>query len=338
MIINIRSDVAIGEDTIGARLIKDMKHTITPILTKILNKGYETNTFPNNMKKALIKAIHKKGNPDDISNYRPISLLPTLSKIFERAAVDQLMIHLEDNKLLSENQHAYRKNHSTVTCLAEVINYVHRLIDKKKYTAIASLYLSKAFDSIKHKLLLKKLRKLGLSENSVQWIGSYLKSRKQRTKFNNYTSQEETVYSGIPQGSILGPLLFLCFTNDFHDQFNEDFKTIAYADDTQSIVEAKTLTQLKTKVQEGITLAQKWYQSNTMKNNIGKTEVIVFNNNRKSEYLQIKVVDEGKEVKIKSQESITILGVIIDNNLNWKKQVNDVKKKSMNVTRNICFQ
>ena len=335
LIDNIRSDVAIGEDTIGARLIKDMKHTITPILTKILNKGYETNTFPNNMKKALIKAIHKKGNPDDISNYRPISILPTLSKIFERAAVDQLMTHLEDNKLLSENQHAYRKNHSTVTCLAEVINYVHRLIDKKKYTAIASLDLSKAFDSIKHKLLLKKLRKLGLSENSVQWIGSYLKSRKQRTKFNNYTSQEETVYSGIPQGSILGPLLFLCFTNDFHDQFNEDFKTIAYADDTQIIVEAKTLTQLKTKVQEGITLAQKWYQSNTMKNNIGKTEVIVFNNNRKSEYLQIKVVDEGKEVKIKSQESITILGVIIDNNLNWKKQVNDVKKKSMNVTRNI---
>ena len=106
------------------------------------------NTFPESMKNAVIIPIHKKENPDEISNYRPISILPTLSKIFERSAVDQLVEYLEKNNLLSKNQHAYRKQHSTVTCLMEVINHVYNLLENKKYTAIASLDLSKAFDSI----------------------------------------------------------------------------------------------------------------------------------------------------------------------------------------------
>ena len=335
LIDNIRIDVAVGEDMIGAKLIKDMKSTISPILTKIVNKGYQTNSFPNIMKKAAIKPIHKKGDIDEISNYRPISILPTLSKIFEKAALNQMVFYLEKNKLLNPNQHAYRMLHSTITCLIEMLTYVYNLIDKKKCTAIISLDLSKAFDCIDHQLLLKKLTKMGLSDNAVRWIKSYLTTRKQITKFKNFRSKEEIAHSGIPQGSIVGPLLFLCYTNDFHEELTSECRTFAYADDTQLVIEATNLKQLQKKAEKVISLAQKWYQNNSMKNNIGKTELIVINTSQRNEYMKVTIKDEGKNVLLTSKQHIELLGVIIDNNLNWRKQIVKVKKKSFNVTRNI---
>ena len=336
LIDKIRIDVATGEDSISARLIKDIKSTISPVLTQIINTGYTCSKFPDCMKKAAIKVIHKKESTEEISNYRPISILPTLSKIFERAAVNQIMDYLESNNLLSNCQHAYRGNHSTVSCLFESVNYLHKMIDNKRWTAIASLDLSKAFDSISHKLMLKKLLKLGLSRNTTDWISSYLTNRTQITKFKHYTSGEETILSGVPQGSILGPLLFLCFTNDLFQEFQEDCKIISYADDTQIIVNARKIEQLKQKIENVITAAQTWYKKNSMKNNIGKTEVIVFNTNQKQNcQIKIKVIDEGKPVTIESKNSIKILGIILDSNLNWEKQVNATKKKAFNVTRNL---
>ena len=335
LIDQIKLDVATGEDNIGAKLIKDSKSTLTPILTKIINKCYEMNTFPESMKNAVIIPIHKKENPDEISNYRPISILPTLSKIFERSAVDQLVEYLEKNNLLSKNQHAYRKQHSTVTCLMEVINHVYNLLENKKYTAIASLDLSKAFDSINHSLLLKKLSKLGLKREAVLYIKSYLLNRKQVTKFQNFTSRKEFVQSGIPQGSIMGPLLFLCFTNDLANEFGDECKMVAYADDTQLIIEAENINMLKNKIEQAITTAQKWYKENSMKNNIAKTEILIFNPSNKNEKMKINIQHEGKKITIETVPYIKILGIFIDNKLNWSKQVNAVRNKAMDAVRNL---
>lgn len=330
----IDAEVAVGDDTISARLIKDAKTTIVPYLTKIINLGHKKSIFPESMKNTIIKPIHKKNSKDDIANYRPLSILPTLSKIFERPAAIQILAYLELKKRINKNQHAYRRLHSTITCLVEVLDYIYRLFDNKRYCAIVSLDLSKAFDSISHTLLLHKLTKLGLGEGVINWTRSYLKDRKQRTKFKHFTSKEETIVSGIPQGSIIGPLLFVCFTNDLSEEF-KDCKMVAYADDTQLIVEAKNLHQLKTKIENAITTAQKWYEANSMKNNITKTEILLITPGRCQHQLKIKVVDEGKETLIKTSSTIKVLGVKIDEKLNWKKQINAVKKKAMNTIRNL---
>ena len=175
-----------------------------------------------------------------------------------------------------------------------------------------------------------------IGRSTVSWIESYLTRRIQTTKFKKYTSKEETVLSGIPQGSIIGPLLFLCFTNDLADVFtDEEAQMFAYADDTQLVVSDKNINQLKKKIERVIKLAQNWYLNNSMKNNIGKTEILILNSGRNTLNIQITVEDEGEKVTIKSKPFIKILGVVMDCKLNWTKQVNAVKSKAMNITRNI---
>ena len=299
LIDRIRHDVAVGHDNISAKLIKDAKEEISPWLTKMINLGYQIKTFPDCMKVANIKPLHKKKSTDDITNYRPISILPTLSKVFERAATDQIVSYLESNNLISRNQHAYRKGHSTQTCLVELTNLLYEHMDKGMYSGIASLDLSKAYDSISHTLLLHKLAKLGLAEESLMWIKSYLSERKQRTKFKHLISDEEIAKSGIPQGSIIGPVLFICFTNDLSEIFNNECSIISYADDTQLVVKAKNMNQLKQKIEKVISLAQKWYENNSMKKNIGKSEIMVMSKGNEHENIIVTVNTKSRnELKI----------------------------------------
>jgi hypothetical protein len=170
---------------------------------------------------------------------------------------------------------------------------------------------------------------------ATHWVRSYINNRKQTTKFRNFTSKEEGVHSGIPQGSIVGPLLFLCYTNDFHEEFENVCNSYAYADDVQLVVEATNIQMLKRNIENVISKAQNWYHRNTMKNNIDKTEVLMITTNHRNEYIKISVKHEGKNIAVTSKSHIEILGVIIDRNLNWRKQINEVRKKSFNTTRNI---
>ena len=195
LIERIRTDVAVGNDDISARLLKETKQTIAKSLTQLINLSYKTSTFPNCMKHAIVKAVHKKDSTEDPSNYRPLSILPTVSKIFERSATNQLVQYLEENNLLTPLQHAYRKGHSTQTCLNEIVDYIYQENDKGNIVGLASLDLSKAFDSINHSHLLQKLITLGLGESSAAWWKSYLTDRTQQTKFKIFTSTIEKVTS-----------------------------------------------------------------------------------------------------------------------------------------------
>ena len=148
----LKEKTATGSDEINAKLIKDIKKEISPLLTALINLGYEKNMFPDCFKSAIIKPIYKKDNRNDIANYCPIAILSALSKIFERSAEIQLTTHFEGNSLLTSSQHAYRKGHGTITCLAETLNHIYKEMDAKNHAAIVTLDLSKAFDCLDHKL------------------------------------------------------------------------------------------------------------------------------------------------------------------------------------------
>ena len=332
---NLKNNVAVGRDNLNVRFIKDAKKEISPLLTSIINLGYQLCVFPDSMKVSRIKPIYKKDNPNQIENYRPIALLPILSKIFERCVANQIISYLEENQLLSRTQHAYRKLHSPITCLAELLNHIYKKLDSNFFTAIVSVDLSKAFDSINHKILLKKLKNFGFENSAIQWISSYLTNRRQTTQFKRFESKEEITTAGVPQGSILGPLLFICYTNDLSHGFNELCSIFSYADDTQFVANADTLSELKTKIKLIMDTAQTWFFQNHLHTNPTKTKILIFHHNDKDNPITFDVQEDGVIKQVSPKSFVKILGVYVDKDLNWVKHINFVKKKSMNVTRNI---
>ena len=334
LIDRIKPDVAVGYDEIPAKLLKDSKHTTAKTLTQLIDISYKKSTFPNCMKKGIVKAVHKKDDPEDPANYRPLTILSVLSKVFERSAADQQMLYYLENQILSIAQHAYMKGHSTETCLNELINYTYQELDKGKMVGVASLDLSKAFDSICHSHLLQKLNNLGLGQSSLSWCKSYLTNRKQQTKFKNFISVEETVTSGVPQGSIMGPILFISFVNDLPENF-QNCKIVSYVDDTQLLVSAKNTAEIKSKLENLINTAQKWYTKNSLLNNITKTEIMLITGKKNKEKLYIQITDDGKKKMLEPKTSIKILGVHVDDRLSWTKQIQEVNKKAKYATRNL---
>ena len=335
LIDKLKIKTATGYDYIDSRLVKDLKKTLSPILTKLINLGYKTQKFPNCLKRAIIKPIFKADDYNQISNYRPIAILPIISKIFERAATDQLMDFLVENNLITKTQHAYLKNHSTVTCLAELVNHIYKMLDNRLHTAIVKIDLSKAFDTINHQKLIQKLNNLGLHEDSLSWIASYLSSRTQKTKFKHYTSSEEPITTGVPQGSILGPLLFICYTNDFANNLDEICQLLSYADDSTFVVSDTSPINLKFKIKKAIETAQTWFTKNEMRINTDKTEILVFKQTKIEINMTIPILYNNKKIKLQPKPYVEILGVLIDADLSWNKQINRVKKISMDKTRNL---
>ena len=184
-------------------------------------------------------------------------------------------------------------------------------MDKGNLVGLASLDLSKAFDSVNHSHLLQKLNDLGVGGKSLEWCSSYLKDRKQKTKFKKYESTWETVTSGVPQGSILGPILFICFTNDMAECF-KNCKIISYADDTQILVSSKSAKQIKDRIENVINSAQEWYARNSFLNNTSKTETMLISTRRSKANFQINIKEDGVRKQLKLQTSVKILGVYLD--------------------------
>ena len=251
---------------------------ISLVLSNIFNKSFSTACFPDMQKIARVVPLPKEGNTEDVNNWRPISNLPLLSKIIERAFYDQLYNYFEQKKLLNDNQFGFRRGKSTVQALMKNLEIVYRDLDLGMIVISIFLDFRKAFDVIDHPILLNKLEKYGIRGLPKQWISSYLSNRKQYVEINGVSSTKETITHGVPQGSILGPLLFNIFINDLPN-CNDFFNYTLFADDSTLTCSFSDTdgSLIARKLEMELLKVKSWLNVNKIALNIEKTKFMVFN-------------------------------------------------------------
>ena len=302
---------------IPVKILKQSCDIVLPYLTEIYKSSTKIDGFPNPLKEAIITPVHKKGEKSLKDNYRPVSILPTISKIFENDMYEQIYSYFK--KYFSPFLCGFRKGYNTQDCLTILIESWKAAIDNNNNAGAVLTDLSKAFDSLNHELLLAKLDAYGFDEPSLNFIHSYLSNRKQRTKVNNTFSTWAPVESGVPQGSILGPLLFNIYMNDIF-WFTPDISIANYADDTTPYTTNSDIQTLLAILQRNTEILMEWFNENYMKSNNDKCHLLISSPNEVS----IKVGND----EIINDKSVKLLGVIIDQNLNFNEHVTKLCKKA----------
>jgi hypothetical protein len=231
--------------------------------------------FPENLKTAKVTPIYKTGDPSDVSNYRPISVLTCFSKILERAMYNRLYSFLTINNILYDKQFGFKSGHSTNHAIIHLVQEIFKAFDENKFTLGVFIDLSKAFDTVDHNILLHKLKNYGIINYNLLWFKSYLTNRKQYISFNDSKTDLATISCGVPQGSILGPLLFLIYINDLN-KFSNILNSILFADDTNLFYSNKDINYLFETVNKELAKLSEWFIANKLSINIKKTKYTFF--------------------------------------------------------------
>ena len=304
-------------DDIPAKILKTSYDVVSPYITEIYRISCQEKGFPKCLKEADVTPIHKKGERSQKGNYRPVSILPTISKIFEKDMFEQIYSYFQ--KYFSPYLFGFRKGYNTQYCLAILIESWKKAIDNNKNAGAILTDLSKAFDSLNHELLLAKLEAYGFDEPSLHFIHSYLSDRKQRTKINNTFSNWTSVESGVPQGSILGPLLFNIYMNDIF-WFTPDIQIANYADDSTPYATSKDIESLLDILEKNTEILMLWFKQNYMKSNNDKCHLLISS----PDDVTIKIGCE----EINNDKNVKLLGVTIDHKLNFSEHVKILCKKA----------
>ncbi|KAI5730836.1 hypothetical protein M8J77_000566 [Diaphorina citri] len=317
----LKPSLSVGVDKIPAFIIKGCGNVLSPILATLFNKSLEVGVFPSSWKTAVVVPIFKKGSKFDVSNYRPVALLPVLSKVFEKLVFINLYNYIE--KYLSPLQHGFRRKMSTSTNILDFLSYVSKFVDRRKQVDVVYFDVAKAFDVVHYDLLLLKLKKYGLSPAYTKWFRSYLVDRSFRVKIRNTLSDEYQILSGIPQGSNLGPLLFLIFINDVLSVIS--CQALLFADDLKIFHGYDHISENSgsSVIQSNIMKVVEWYQRNYLSINVTKTRVVTFT--RKFQYMSFPYEVEG--AIIPRVQEIVDLGFLLDHKLLFNKYVADTVSK-----------
>lgn len=287
-------------------------------LSRIFNSCIRNSVFPMSLKCAMVRPIHKKGPTSEIDNYRPISILPNISKIFEGILVNQIRTYLDTNSLLYTRQYGFRRHHSTSSCCTDFLNVVLMNLDQGMSCAAVYIDLSKAFDVIDHRLLLHKVAHMfNFSDRSCNLLSSYLSQRYQCVTFNNVCSAHSLVRYGVPQGSIMGPLLFIMYINDMCISLTHS-SLIVYADDSTLVHAHKDNRILCSELNVDLANMFRYCQSNKLLINKDKTKVMFFG--KPSVRDDIVLCNTVIEVV----DSFKLLGLYIDANLKFVSHIDHV--------------
>ena len=317
-------DKATGLDNIQARLLKMASPAISDSLAYIFNMSLALGKFPDAWKNARVSAIYKKGPRVDPGNYRPISILPVVSKLLERIVHKQLYNYFSEHKLLAPQQSGFRPKHSTQTSLHNFTEFAFREIGQGNCVGLVSLDLRKAFDTVDHSILLDKLSYYGLRDISLAWFHSYLDNRQQVACVNGNLSEPRTITTGVPQGSILGPLLFIIYVNDIGACF--EYASInLYADDTLFYFSGSSTAVVSQALSHDLANVSSWLRANKLSLHIGKTNSMVISSKRRAHASDLGLSLDGEQIN--QESSCTYLGITLDSKLTFIDQFDETFKK-----------
>ena len=322
-----------GYDNISNKILKETILEISTPLAHIFNLSFASGKMPINMKVAKTIPIFKSGESSELNNYRPISLLPTISKLLEKIVHKCLMSFLNNNNILHKHQYGFRRKHSTLHPIFHFIKHVTDFNDKrtKDLTIGIFLDLSKAFDTVSHSILLSKLHHYGIRGTSLEWFTSYLSDRTQFTEINGQKSSVAPVKYGVPQGSILGPLLFLLYINDISNATS--LNVLSFADDTTLYTSSPSPSKLSDYTNKELNNVFNWLVDNKLSLNISKTKFMLFgpqtSNHDKWKNLTLKINDVIIERvgKNYNHTSLKFLGINLDTNLKFNNHIQFLSNK-----------
>ena len=320
---NLQVNKASGPDRIPPYILKNCAEEISPVLKVIFTKSFTTGILPKDWLTANICPVHKKGRCDDASNYRPISLTSICSKVLEHIIYHNIMNHLNNNNILKENQHGFRANHSCVTQLLTLTEDISYALDHRKQVDVILLDFAKAFDTVPHQRLLTKLHFYGIQNDTYNWIKAWLSNRTQQILLDGITSSSVAVTSGVPQGTVLGPLMFLLYINDITTNIKSPLRI--FADDCllYRVINSPEDTII---LQQDLDQISHWVKIWQLRLNVTKCALI-----RCSRSLTPIVHHYTLNNSfLKETDQHHYLGIMLNKTLSWSSHISNIAKKASN--------
>uniref|UniRef100_A0A7M5VBW5 Reverse transcriptase domain-containing protein n=1 Tax=Clytia hemisphaerica TaxID=252671 RepID=A0A7M5VBW5_9CNID len=314
-----------GPNSIPIKILKILQDKISKPLSILINRSYHAGVFPEVLKISKVIPVFKnKGSPLDVSNYRPISLLSNIEKIYEKIMYSRVVEFLNQFNQIYSRQFGFRKGHSTTHTLMNILERIREHLDGGGFACGVFVDLQKAFDTVDHEILISKLDHYGIRGNTKAWFKSYLSDRSQYVSISGTNSNHKPIKHGVPQGSVLGPLLFLVYINDLH-YYIRTSETYHFADDTHLLNLSQTVWSLCGRVNSDLRVLVSWLNANKISLNASKTEFIIFRSNRRRLDTIPKIEISGK--RLTPSKTIKYLGVHLDEHLSWKQHVAVVAAK-----------
>ena len=322
VLLNLRLGKAVGNDKISHNMLKHTASTVCKPLEIIFNCSLQTGRFPHMWKSAIIIALFKKGIKSDPTNYRPISLLSCVGKVFERVIFKYIYNFLIDNSLIYKYQSGFMHKHSTVHQLIEIYHNICLALENHEIICSVFCDISKAFDRVWHKGLIKKIEGYGITGNLLRWLENYISNRYQRVSIRNCLSEKGNLKGGVPQGSVLGPLLFLLYINDIADN-TQSFSRL-FADDTSLLYSSNNINEIEVIVNSDLSKIYNWSKEWLIDFNPKKTECIIFSTNQAANKPCIVFNNEN----VKFVENHKHLGVTFSHNCKWHCHIENILKST----------
>ena len=324
LITNLKNGKASGPNSIPTSLLKHLNSEISVVLANLFNLSFSTGVFPDILKTSSVLPLFKKGSKLSCGNYRPISLLSNISKVLEKLMYSRLYSFLNIYNCISELQFGFRAKHSTSHALVSITEQIREALDTGHFACGIFIDLQKAFDTVDHDILVSKLEYYGARGIAKNWFYSYLHNRQQFVTINGFKSSLKAIRYGVPQGSVLGPLLFLIYINDLSLSVKNSV-VHHFADDTNLLCINKSIKVLCKKVNYDLKGITDWLNANRISLNVNKTEFIIFRSARRSLDCEINIKMNGK--RLFSSPYIRYLGILLDEHLSWTPHVMELTKK-----------